>query len=120
MKIDKPTPDVIASIESAVAWFENAKLTGIRYIKKRAPGTPKGWDKVVVQDPRAPPLWGRFYNIQTNRPIFCSRDGVPKKTVAEISYERRNGYSWLGGWAEKLLDKEYPAWRKKHGRDDKP
>jgi hypothetical protein len=26
---------------------------------------------------------------------------------------RRNGYAWLGSWPEKLLEQEYPAWKKK-------
>ena len=73
----------------------------------------KGWDKVVVKDAAAPPMWARFYEIGTNKPIFCSRDGVPKDTLAEISYERRNGYSWLGRYAADLLAKDYPAWQKK-------
>ena len=37
------------------------------------------------------------------------------KALAEIGYERRNGYAWLGGWPRNLLEKEYPAWRKKRG-----
>ena len=74
---------------------------------------PKGYDKVVVADPIARPLWARFYDIKTNKPIYCSRDGIPKSTLAEISYERRNGYSWLGYYAEDLLSNELPAWKKR-------
>ena len=51
-------------------------------------------------------MWARFYEIGTNRPIFCSRDGVPRKTLAEISCERRNGYSWLGYYGQDLLAKD--------------
>jgi PelA/Pel-15E family pectate lyase len=58
-------------------------------------------------------MWARFYQIGTDKPIFCSRDGIPKDTLAEISYERRTGYSWLGRYPAGLLAKEYPAWRKK-------
>ena len=39
-----------------------------------------------------------------------------KKTLAEISHERRNGYSWLGYYARDLLGKDYPAWKAKHGQ----
>lgn len=58
-------------------------------------------------------MWARFYEIGANKPIFCSRDGIPRDTIAEISYERRNGYSWLGYYAKGLLAKDYPAWQKK-------
>ncbi|SVE45650.1 uncharacterized protein METZ01_LOCUS498504, partial [marine metagenome] len=44
--------------------------------------------------------------------------GIPKKTLAEISYERRNGYSWLGHWATRLLAKDYPAWQRKWASKD--
>lgn len=118
MEVDDPSPEIIAAVQSAVRWFDEAKLTGIREIRKEAKETPKGWDKVVVEDSSAPPLWARFYEIGTNRPIFCSRDGVPRKTLAEISYERRNGYSWLGYYAEDLLAKDYPAWQRKWSPKD--
>jgi PelA/Pel-15E family pectate lyase len=113
MEIDEPSPEIIAAVQGAVHWFDKAKLTGIREIRKEAKGTPKGWDKVVVEDGSAPPIWARFYAIRTNQPIFCSRDGIPRKTLAEISYERRNGYSWLGYYAKNLLAKNYPSWQQK-------
>jgi hypothetical protein len=34
---------------------------------------------------------------------------VAKHDLAEIGYERRNGYAWLGYWPRDLLEKEYPA-----------
>jgi len=117
MDIDQPSPELVAAIQAAVAWFDEAKLEGIREIRREAPGTPKGWDKVVIQDATAPPMWARFYEIGTNKPIFCSRDGIPRNTLAEISYERRNGYSWLGRSAASLLAKDYPAWQKRWAPD---
>jgi PelA/Pel-15E family pectate lyase len=113
MDIDNPSPEIIEAVQCAVAWFDEAKLEGIRQIQKQDESTPKGWDKVIVKDPSAPPIWARFYEIGTNTPIFCSRDGIPKRTLAEISYERRTGYSWLGHYAAGLLAKSYPAWQKK-------
>lgn len=113
MQIEKPSPEIIAAVQGAVRWFDDAKLSGIREVRREAGGTPKGFDKVVVKDSKAPPIWARFYRIGTNQPIFCSRDGIPRKTLAEISYERRNGYSWLGYWGKDLLAKDYPAWQGK-------
>lgn len=113
MSLDHPSPEVVRAVEGAVAWFDSAKLKGIRVDLKPDPKAPKGKDKVVVEDPAAPPLWARFYDIQTNKPIYCDRDGVSKGSLAEIRYERRNGYAWLGTWPAPLLEKEYPAWRGK-------
>lgn len=113
MSLDHPSPEVVASVEAAVAWFEKSKLTGIRleeFQDKKAPG---GKDRRVVQDPKAPPLWARFYEIQTNRPFFCDRDSLPKYQLSEIGHERRNGYDWLDTWPKTLLEKDYPQWQKK-------
>ncbi|MBV9125173.1 MAG: pectate lyase [Planctomycetes bacterium] len=111
MSLEDPGPDVMDAVEGAVAWFEAVKLPGIKVVRKEAPGTPKGYNRVVVKDPAAPPMWARFYEIGTNRPIFADRDGVPKQHLADIGYERRNGYTWLGYWPQELLAKEYPAWK---------
>lgn len=113
MSLDRPGPEVVQAVEGAVGWFEAAKLRGIKEVRRKDKNSPQGFDKVVVEDPSAPPLWARFYEIGTNRPIFCDRDGVPKRSLAEISYERRNGYGWLGTWPQPLLDTEYPAWKQR-------
>lgn len=115
IKIEDPDNNVVAAIESAIDWFENTQLKGQRQIKVEDPAAPTGMDIKVISDPSAPPLWARFYDLQTQQPIFCSRDGIPKKTIAEISHERRNGYSWLGTYAAELLQKHYPQWKKNRG-----
>jgi PelA/Pel-15E family pectate lyase len=106
MSLDNPSPAVVRAVESAVAWLEAVKLTGIRVVQK-------DHDTVVVNDRAAPPLWARFYEIGTNRPIFCDRDGTAKYQFNEIDRERRNGYRWLSDWPQRLLAEEYPAWKKK-------
>ena len=113
MRVDLPDPRVVRAIESAVQWFQQAKLTGIRYQRVGDPNGPKGFDNKIVADPAAPPLWARFYEIGTNRPIFCSRDGIIRYNVAEISIGRRTGYTWYASWPKELLEKDYPQWRKK-------
>lgn len=110
MSLEHPSPEVIAAVEGAMAWFESAKITGIRLDRIADPQGSKGKNLVVVPDPKAPPLWARFYDLKTGKPFFCDRDGVPKATIAEIGYERRNGYAWYGEWPAKLLEKDYPAW----------
>ncbi len=117
MSLDHPSPEVVQAVEGAVAWFESARITGIRVDVLPDPKSEKGTNKVVVEDPAAPPLWARFYDLVNCRPMFADRDGVAKATIAEIGYERRNGYSWYGTWPQSLLEKEYPAWKHRLGRD---
>ena len=109
MGIERPDARVIEAIESAVAWFKNAQLNGIRWVETTGPPL----DHVVVTDQNAPPLWARFYEIDTNRPIFSGRDSVIKYSVAEIESERRNGYRWYTDKPAKLLNRDYPEWLKR-------
>jgi len=113
MSLDKPPPRVVAAVQGAVAWFDRAKITGIRQVTRKASSLPRGIDKIIVKDPSAPPIWARFYQIGTNKPIFCGRDGKIKATLAEIEPERRTGYSWYGYYPAGLLRRDYPAWQKK-------
>jgi PelA/Pel-15E family pectate lyase len=96
-----------------VAWFKAVRLTGLRVEIRKDPRSPTGKDRVVVKDPAALPLWARFYEIGSNRPLFADRDGVKKYSLAEIGHERRNGYAWLGTWPRRLLEREFPAWKHK-------
>ena len=68
---------------------------------------------MVVPDPAAKPLWARFYEIGTNKPMYVGRDGIVHEHLADIEYERRVGYNWIGPFAAELLEKKYPAWQKK-------
>ncbi len=111
MQIENPDRQIVEAVEAANAWYKDAALHGIRLVRKEAPGTPEGFDRFVIEDPEAPPMWARFYQIGTNQPIFCSRDGIPRQRLADISHERRNGYSWVGYYAQDLLAEDYPAWR---------
>ena len=108
MGIDRPDARVVEAVESAVAWFKKSQLNGIRLVQVRG-----GPDWEVVADDKAPPLWARFYEIETNRPIFSGRDGVIKYSVSEIESERRDGYGWYTDAPTKLLNRKYPAWLKK-------
>ncbi|MDR0574556.1 MAG: pectate lyase [Tannerella sp.] len=90
--IKDPSPEVKHSIEAAKKWFQKVRIDGIKietYINDKGLR-----DRRVVQSPGAPPLWARFYEPDDNRPFFCDRDGIKRYSMAEIGYERRNGYSW--------------------------
>ncbi|MEO8436214.1 MAG: pectate lyase [Pyrinomonadaceae bacterium] len=112
MGIDQPDPQVVAAIEAAIAWFEKSKLKGIKWVRLPDKSTPGGFDRVVIKDPEAGPIWARFYEIGTNKPIFAGRDGETKYSVAEIEAERRNGYEWYVTSPAALLDKDYPEWHR--------
>ena len=120
MRIEKPGPEIVPSVDAAVEWLKKVRLAGVRVDKVKAAKEEfirhtADFDKVVVQDAAAPPLWARHCEIGTDRPVFAGRDAVKKYALAEIERERRTGTPWYGNWPEKLIEKEYPKWREKVG-----
>jgi pectinesterase len=64
----------------------------------------------VVTDSAAPPIWTRYYQLKTHRPIFCNRDSKIVYSLAEVTRERRDGYGWYTYAPQSVLD-EYPKWQ---------
>lgn len=114
IELDSPTDEVKRSVRSAVKWFEENKIMNLEVVWEKDPSLPRGYNRLTVEKPGAGPLWARFYQIATNKPIYVGRDGELKETHNEIEYERRVGYSYLGNYAEGLLKVKYPEWEKKH------
>ncbi|MGG4146645.1 pectate lyase [Paenibacillus algorifonticola] len=86
---------IAASIKGAEDWFKAVQITGIRVEKKSG-------DVVVISDPSVKtPIWARFYEIGSNKPIFVGRDGIVKYKLSDIEKERRTGYAWYGNWPAK-------------------
>lgn len=112
MSVEQPTPEIIAAVEGAVAWFRTVPITGLRV--EDFPGPDGQRDRRAVADPAAPPIWARFYELGTNRPIFIGRDKVIRYDFNEIERERRTGYVYLRDWPARLVERDYPRWRAKH------
>jgi PelA/Pel-15E family pectate lyase len=110
MRQKNPSSEIKQSITSAMNWFEVSKITGYKFVTVENPSLQNGKDKVLISEPSSV-LWARFYEIETNEPFFCGRDGIKKKSVTDIEYERRNGYAWYGTWPQKLIDKDFPQWK---------
>ncbi len=117
MSIKNPSKEVIDAVNYAVEWFEKSAIPGIRVKTISAPPlvTPykiSNYDKVVVQDSTAPPIWTRYYELKTHRPLFCNRDSKVVYSLAEVDRERRDGYAWYTYNPQKILN-QYAAWSKK-------
>ncbi len=113
MRIKKPEPQIVDAFQSAVRWFDRARVRGIRETVVRDSAAPRGWNKIVVADMTAPDLWGRFYEKDDDEVFFCDRDGITRYDMSELSYERRNHYGWLGDWPMNLLRTKYPKWQQR-------
>ena len=110
IQIPKPDERIIRAVNGAMKWFDEHKITGCRLEKYIAGGKS---DLRLVSDDDAPPLWARYYDLKEGKPFFCDRDGQPKRSLADIGYERRNGYSWYNSEPLELYTR-YETWTKKN------
>ena len=116
MSLQNPNQRIIESINSAVRWFEASIISGIRVETINAPHAEyqyrnTDYDKIVVKDQNAKPIWARYYSLETHIPIFCNRDGMIVYSLSEVERERRIGYAWYVYDPQVVLDK-YPTWLK--------
>ena len=105
-----PSEDIIFAIDAAIRWLENHKITGKRI--EHFTNSEGKHDIRLADDPSAPALWARMYDLITGEPIFCGRDGIARSSIEDIEYERRNGYNWLNTDPQRLIDM-FPAWEER-------
>ena len=115
MSIDHPSKEIIDAVDHAVAWFEASKIYNTRVktipaIKTTTPYKVSVSDRVVLIDSAAPAIWTRYYELKTHRPMFCNRDSKVVYTLAEVTRERRDGYSWYNYAPQEVLNK-YKKWK---------
>lgn len=117
MDLDNPNEKIIKSIQSAVKWFEDSKIYNTRVesfditpFESKFKTVSK--DRRVVIDSTASPIWTRYYELGTGKPLFCDRNSKFLYAMSEVSIERRNGYAWYTYAPQRVLDK-YSEWQKK-------
>jgi PelA/Pel-15E family pectate lyase len=103
MQVESPAPAVVHAVHAGTAWFRASAIRGYSY-------APRG---VLAQKSDGGPLWARFYELGTNKPIFSDRDGVIKYSLSEIGEERRRGYLWYTDEPAATL-RRYDAWARRH------
>lgn len=111
MELPNPDKRIKDAVNGTMKWFEAHKLTGIQ-VESFTNENGKS-DTHVVNDDNAEPIWARYYDLEQGKPLFCDRNGIPLKTLAEVGHERRNGYSWYNN-APATLYKQYEKWKKKY------
>ena len=118
MQIKNPDAQIINAVKSAIAWFQKVAIKDERVEIIAAKDVVYKFheaktDKIVVHDSAAPPVWTRYYELGTNRPLFANRDGKKVYHLSDVARERRTGYAWYGYWPQKIISSEYPAWLKR-------
>lgn len=104
MDLDSPSAEVIKSVHQAAKWYEQTRISGKTWTRGA---------KQLASDPKAPPLWSRFYEIGTNKPIFGDRDDSIHYDLTKVSEERRQGYAWYTTAPNQIMAK-YAFWKKQY------
>jgi PelA/Pel-15E family pectate lyase len=107
MQLPDPDAKSVAAVHAACAWFKKTEIMGKKYTGTGAVG------RMLVDDPGNGPIWSRYYEIGTDRPIFGDRDKSIHDDVNEISKERRKGYGWYRDTPKRVLE-HYAKWAKLH------
>ncbi len=94
LKTRPSSSQINTSIKAAEDWLKAVKISGFRYERNSS-------DSYIVADSSST-IWARFYELNTNKPIFVGRDGVVKYNLKDIDQERRAGYAWYGNWPIKI------------------
>jgi PelA/Pel-15E family pectate lyase len=103
MSLSKPTERVVRAVYAATDWLRAVPLQGLSYNRYQ-----------LTSSASAPPLWGRLYEIGTNRVIMANRDGVKLYDWNQLT-DRRAGYGWYTTKpAETLV--AFAEWSKTHPR----
>ncbi len=117
MDLPNPSDEVKAAVKAAVEWLEAHALRGVEF--EYFTNEDGKRDRRIVQTGDSSIVnWARYYDLETERPYYCDRDGIKRYDFSEVGYERRNGYSWLGDSPLRAI-KRYEEWVKKFGGADR-
>ncbi|MEO5958297.1 MAG: pectate lyase, partial [Opitutaceae bacterium] len=108
MALPNPSPEIVRAVHAAAAWFDKTKMHDVAFTR-----APDGSGRKLLPSPGAGPLWPRYAELKTDRPLFGDRDKSIHDDVNEISLERRNGYAWFNNGPQRALER-YAKWAKDH------
>lgn len=109
MSLPSPSKEVLAAVDGAAQWLQKTAIYNVAW--KPA---PDGTGRALLKAPGHGPMWPRYLEIGTDRPLFGDRDKTIHDRVEEISKERRNGYAWYGDGPKRVLE-HYEKWQRGGG-----
>lgn len=98
-----PSDRTVRAVYAAVDWLKRVPIHGYTYAEYQL--TPRAG---------AGPLWGRLYEIGTNRVIMSNRDGVKLYDWNKLT-DRRSGYGWYTAKPAETLA-TFERWSQAHPR----
>lgn len=97
------TDEVRRAVEAAHAWFRRNAIYGKRFHMRRLE---------LVDEEGAGPIWARFHELETGRPMFVERNADHAVYSLEDLPPESNGYAWYGDAGSEVLAR-FPAWKER-------
>lgn len=109
--MDEPNPsdEIVNAVTSAIEWLKAHALKDVAI--EEYENKDGKYDRRLVHK-FGSEVWARYYDLETEEPYVCDRDGIKQPGMEYISYERRIGYGWYGTNTQKVIS-QYPKWLKK-------
>ena len=107
MQLPNPDARTVAAVHSAAAWFAKTEIKGksFQVVGKES--------RKLIDAPGHAPMWARYYEVGTDKPLFGDRDQTIHDDVNELSRERRKGYGWFKDTPKRVLE-HYLKWAQAH------
>ena len=102
MRDPAPNGAIVTAVDAGAAWLKRVAIHDQEWTRTKEGAS-------LAPRAGAGPLWARFYDVATMRPIFGDRDRTIHTDVNELSPERRAGYAWYVNNPASTLDK-YAKW----------
>jgi PelA/Pel-15E family pectate lyase len=107
MRLPDPSAEVVGAVHAGAAWLRRAAIHDVVWTHK----SPEG--RHLESKPGAAPIWARYYDMATMKPIFGERDHAIHDDIMDLAPGRRNGYGWYVGGPSKALA-AYETWSRAH------
>jgi len=107
MELEAPKPKTVVAIHAGINWFRNHQIVGYTW---------HSGDAKLTRDQAALPIWPRFVDIGSHRPLFGDRDGSIHHDLSQVSEERRSSYAWFTHRPRQALI-QYQSWQDAHPKD---
>lgn len=99
MSLSKPAAPVREAVDAGADWLRRSQTDAAKLGLKGAKG----------------PHWARFYEIETNRPLFSDPDGKKRYSFSEVKV-KKNSYAWFTPAPAEFLSRDYPKWKARESR----
>jgi PelA/Pel-15E family pectate lyase len=108
MKLPDPSTGMKSAIRTGIATLQALAIKDMDFTYVEEIGARR-----LINKPGALPIWGRYLDLKTLRPIFGARSKAIYDSVADIEKGGRKGYAWYSRAPQKAVD-AFAEWSSKH------